>query len=549
MDLSLPPRWPSEARFDAMGILPSALYTLVDLTDEELHQVRQACEAACIEDGNVPNSSVRIATQPRFIGQPLRAVFDHHVAWRARDAPLEFDPKMFVVIVDLEWQQKGVLIVTLDDEEEEDGKVDSFFTNAEDAGRIIVNIQISNMDWDELKSTFGLEAGDEHDGDDGDDDDNNNNNNNDDNPGPDAHHEDGDERGGSHHPDPDSDDQDLGGPPPPKESSNMGFYIPIYIHSQLQPDEVLKELEPMIRYKTPDDYACRIQDSLTPSPAAATAASSSAGHDLVAQAAALHPLRCARNQWLHQKMLIVVDTPDPVENGMLMVRLDWAGLTKDEASPRSRSKADLVNKGTALAGALDLNSCTIRLRYNCQYGLQNPFLTVAQGDAQWPSMTVRQRPKFLVCEYNTPGAEWGFGVDLLYAGVSYQQEYSQEQLVLDQELIVREQYNGTAENFEEAVLKFPMVCREYRFVENFDTRHFLCIDRLDIAEVGVLLVRRRWDGNVWRRTDQELMELDVVGVRSVRVPVKDALKVLEKGRAGDTAEMSQELVEFFDDSD
>lgn len=543
MDLSLPPRWPSEARFDAVESLPSALYTLVDLTDEELHQVRQACEAACIEDGNVPNSSVRIATQPRFIGQPLRAVFDHHVEWRARDAPLEFDPKMFAVVVDVEWQQKGILLVTLDDKEEGGGKVDSFFTDAEDAGRIIVNIQISNMGWDELKSTFGLEAGNEHDGDDGDDDDDNHNSE------PDAHQEDGDEGGGSHHPDPDSGDQDLGGPPPPKESSNMGFYIPIYVHSQLQSDEVLKELEPMIRYKTPDDYACRIQDCLTPSPAAAAASSSAASRDLVAQAAALHPLRCARNQWLHQKMLIVVDTPNPVENGMLMVRLDWAGLTKDEASPRSSSKADLVDKGAALAEALKLDSCTIRLRYNCQYGLQNPFLTIAHGDAKWPSETARQRPKFLVCQYNTTGAEWGFGVDLLYAGVPYHQEYSQEQLVLDQELIVREQYNGTAENFEEAVLKFPMVCRENRFVESFDTRHFICIDRLDITEAGVLLVRRLWDGNVWGRTDQELMELDVVGVRSVRVPVKDALKVLGKGRARDMEGLSPEIVEFFGDSD
>lgn len=542
MDLSLPPRWPSEARFDAMEMLPSALYTLVDLTDEELLEVRQACEAACIEDGNEPNSSVRIAAQPRFIGQPLRAVFDHHVEWRARDAPLEFDPKMFVVVVNVEWQQKGVLIVTLDDQEDEGGNVDSFFTDAGEAGRIIVNIQIGNMGWDELKSAFGLEAGGEHGGDDGDDDDTNN-------PGPNALHEDGDEGGGSHHQDPDSDDKDLGGPSPPKESSNMGFYIPIYIHTQLQPDEVLKELEPMVRYKTPDDYACRIQDSLTPSPAAAASSSSAASHDLVAQAAALHPLRCARNQWLHQKMLIVIDTPDPVENGMLMVHLDWAGLTKDETSPRSSNKADLVAKGAALAGALDLNSCTIRLRYNCQYGLQNPFLTIAQGDARWPSETARQRSKFLVCQYNTPGAEWGFGVDLLYAGVTHQQEYSQEQLVLDQELIVREQYNGTAENFEEAILKFPMVCRENRFVENFDTRHFICIDRVDIAETGVLLVRRHWDGNVWKRTDQELMELDVVGVRSVRVAVKDALRTLEKGRAGNTEGMSPELVEFFGDSD
>lgn len=545
MDLSLPSRWPSEARFEQMDLLPCALFTLVDLTEDELERVRQACEAACIETGSEPNSSVRIASQPRFIEQPLRAVFNHHVEWRSRDAPLEFDPKLFIVVVDVDWQQKGVLIVTLDDEEEEGGNVDSFLTRAEDVGHIIGNVQIGNMGWDELKELYELENGGENDGDDGDggDDDRDND------AGPDAHRGDGDEADVSHQPGPDSDDHDLGGPPPPKASSAMGFYIPIYIHSQLQADDVLQELEPMIRYKTPDDYACRIQDTLTPSPAAASL--SAASHDLVAQAAALHPLRCARNQWLQQKMFILVDTPDPVENGMLMVRLDWAGLTNDQVPPRSSStsKTDLVAKGAALAEALDFNSCTIRLRYNCQYGLQDPFLTIAHGDAKWPSETARQRPKFLVCQYNTPDAEWGFGVDLLYAGVPYQQEYSQEQLILDQELIVREKYNGTAKNFEEAVSKFPMVCRENRFVQNLDTRHFICIDRLDIAEAGVLLVRRRWDGNVRGRTDQELMELDVVGVRSARVPVKDALKILEKGRAGDREGMSPELVEFFGDSD
>lgn len=504
MDLSLPSQWPSEARFDSINLVPAPLYTLVDLTEDELQQVHQACESGCVENGNEPNTSVRIAPQPRFIRQPLRAVFDHHVEMRTRDAALEFDPKHFIVVVDEAWQRKGVLMVTLDDEESEgsnDRNVDSFIIKAGDAGLSIVNIQVGNMDWAELKSNYELQPG-------------------------------GRDNGGD----------DLGGPPPPKEDSIMGFYIPIYIHSQLQPDEVLQQLEPLIRHKTPDQYACRILASLTPSSAAS---SSSASDDLVAQAAALHPLRCARNKWLHPTMLLVVDTSDPFKNGMLMVRLDWAGLANEATL---RTKDALIAMGATLAGALEFNS-TVRLLYNCQYGLQRPFMPIAHGDAKWPSESARRRPKFAVCQYNTPGEGWGFGAELLYPGVPYEQEYGQEQLVYDQELILREEFNGSAENFEEAVQRFPMICRENRVVENFDTSYFIVIDRLDIADAGVLLVRRCWDGIVWGRTDRELMELDIAGVRSMRAAVKDAINILTQGRAGITEGMATELVEFFSGSD
>lgn len=319
----------------------------------------------------------------------------------------------------------------------------------------------------------------------------------------------------------------------------MGFYIPIYIHSQLQPDDVTEHLEPLRRYKTPDEYACRIQASLTPGP-------SSPANDLVAQAAALHPLRCAKNKWLHQTMLLVVDTADPEEHGMLICRLDWAGLA-EEATP-NRTKEALTKTGAALAASLSYNS-TIRVRYNSSYGLQSPFLTLAHGDEKWPSEEARRRPKFGVFQYNTPGEIRGFGAALLYAGVTaYRQEFGQEQLVYDQELVVREEFNGEAESFDEAVLRFPMFCRENRLVEGLDAMYFICVDGIGIAETGVLLVRRRWDGKVWGRSDRELMELEMAeaDVRSVRVPAKDAIETLFRGRAGDTEGMAGELVEFFD---
>ncbi|CAN8101506.1 unnamed protein product [Discula destructiva] len=503
-----------------MDLLPTALYTLIDLSvsEAQLQQVHQACESGCVETGNAPNSCVQIASEAKFVGQPLRTVFDYHVELRTRD-PLEYDPKHFIVVIDEEWQTKGVLLVTLDDGESEGESetrnVDSFVIKAQDAGLSIVNIQIGNSDWGELKSNYELHSDDKDKDDAG---------------GGDSSHAGAD--AGSN--------DDPGGPPAPKESSLMGFYIPIYIHSQVQPDDVIERLEPMKRHKTPEQYVCRIQASLTPS----SSSSSLSSNDLVAQAAALHPLRCAKNRWLHQKMFLVIDTPDPVENGMVMCRLDWAGLTEVGDGTVPRTTSALADMGATLADSLGYNS-TIRIRYSCAYGLQSPFLTLAHGDETWPSEAARRQPKFGVFQYNTPGEVRGFGAGLLDSGAACKQEYGQEQLVYDQEVEARDEFNGEAGSFDEAVQRFPMFCRENRIVENLDKTYFICIDRVDINQAGVLLARRRWDGNVQGRTYRELVKLEINDVRSARVSAKFAINLLVKGRVGDTEGMGPDLLEFF----
>ena len=58
---------------EPMTLHPAALYTLVDLTDAELGDLERECEAACVDTGNERGTSVRLASQPRFVGQPLRA--------------------------------------------------------------------------------------------------------------------------------------------------------------------------------------------------------------------------------------------------------------------------------------------------------------------------------------------------------------------------------------------------------------------------------------------------------------------------------------------
>lgn len=480
------------ARFhnEPMGLLPTALYTLIDLSSEDLQRIQQACESECVANGNEPNSSVRIAPQPTFAGQPLQAVLDYHTELSSR-APLEFNPHNFITVTDEDWQTKGVLLVTLDDDDLE-CNTDSFYIKAADAGLSVLNILVGNSDWTEQKENYELQTvTDEDDGS-------------------------GDENG----------------------RPLTEFYVPIYIHSQLQPKEVLACLEPLAHLKTEEEYMCRIQASLN--------SASTTSQDLVAQAVALHPLRCAKaeNKWLNQTMLVVVDTADPNENGMVMCRLDWEGLP-EAAGTSPHTEDALTEMGATLARSIGVNS-TMRIPYRASYGIQNYFLAIGHGDQAWPSEAARRRPKFGIFQYKAGNHIW-LGAEELLSGAPHTQEFTQEQLIYDKELEVREEeeFRGTAEDFDDAVRRFPMLCRENRLVENLDTTLFICVDREDIVEAGVLLVRRRWDSNVWGRTNRELMSLEIANVCSARVPIGEAISILSKGREGNVDGMTPDLVDFF----
>jgi hypothetical protein len=71
----------------------------------------------------------------------------------------QFDPKYFTVVSYRDWRTKGVVIVALD-EEEMQCKPDLLWIKAEDAGLALVNLQISNVGWEELKED-SLEITDE----------------------------------------------------------------------------------------------------------------------------------------------------------------------------------------------------------------------------------------------------------------------------------------------------------------------------------------------------------------------------------------------------
>ncbi|KAI0436215.1 hypothetical protein F4803DRAFT_246727 [Xylaria telfairii] len=506
-DLSLPTEAPSSmSQYRAhqpANSNPTALYTLVDMTDDELADLARECEAACVETGSERGSCVRPAPQPRFVGQPLRAVFDYHLELAKQ---ITYEPEYFIAAIDKDWRGRGVILVTLNDDDDM-WRVQSYRTKASDAGLTVINLQIGNTGWDEERD-FSEIFPDRDDGGGANDDPNDNDNN-------------------------DNDEDD--GPPAPVKNIPLGYYIPIYIHSSLPEDKVVEKLEPAFKHKSPEDYACRIQARLTPT---SSESSTTAIDDLIQQAATLHPLRCAKNKYLQKAYLLLIDTSDPVENGMLMVKLPPWDLDATE-------KTDLREIGEQLGKT---NREYIRIPYSCHDGLQTRFLILCNGDADWPSPEVRAQPVFVVFQYGTQGKDLGFGWNQMDPGASKRKPGEERLVYVPEQVRPRPSGRGMERvewNFNEAVEYFPWFCVQKRFIEGLDTTFFICVQGDDAASRGVLLVRRKWDRNLWGRTRDELLGLTVEGVKDAVVPIKDALGVLERGRKGDTEGMNDSLKEFF----
>ncbi|KAI1308369.1 hypothetical protein F5Y03DRAFT_350827 [Xylaria venustula] len=512
-DLSLPteaPSWMAQYSAQQPAIYnPTALYSLADMTDDELADLERECEAACVELGSERGSCVRLAPEARFVGQPLRAVFEYHLELAKQ---ITYEPEYFIAAVDKDWRARGVILVTLNDDDAM-WHVQSYRTKASDAGLTVINLQIGNLGWDEERDLYKVFS--DRDDRDGANDEPNDNGNND--------NEDAD--------DDDSDD----GPPAPTKTIPLGYYIPIYIHSSLSEDKVIEKLEPAFKHKSPENYGCRVQARLTPT---SSEVSTTVTDNLIQQAATLHPLRCAKNKYLQKAYILVIDTSDPGENGMLMVKLpSWeSDATK---------KTDLRDIGERLA---QTNLENIRIPYSCHDGLQTRFLILCNGDADWPSPDVRAQPVFVVFQYGTHGKDLGFGWNRMDPGASKRKPGEERLVYAPEQVKPRPSGRGMERmewNFEEAIKYFPWFCVQKRFIEGLDTTFFICVEGDDVVDKGVLLVRRKWDGNLWGRTRDELLGLPIETVKSALVPIKDALGLLERGRKGDTEGMSDSLTEFF----
>ena len=143
VELDLPKHTPQAVREreQSFALHPFALYTIADISENEYSRSLERCNSRYGDHEN----SVRRPPKYGFVGRSFQEILDYHITL-AKDK--RYDMVNFLVITSKEWEQFGIILVTLDDEL---GNVDSCQIPAEDTGITLVNLQIGNADWKEIK--------------------------------------------------------------------------------------------------------------------------------------------------------------------------------------------------------------------------------------------------------------------------------------------------------------------------------------------------------------------------------------------------------------
>jgi hypothetical protein len=149
IDLSLPESVPTMAQHQdrPMTLDAFALYNLVDNEKEPSGLIEQ-CHLDCPRD-----DYVHFRKAPNI--RSLKGLIDLHLENTVKDG---FDPNLLLVVADKDWRRKGLVIVTLGDDE---GKPDKFNIKVADSGILLVNLQIGNTDWYEGKENYEVTGRDE----------------------------------------------------------------------------------------------------------------------------------------------------------------------------------------------------------------------------------------------------------------------------------------------------------------------------------------------------------------------------------------------------
>ncbi|KAF2637636.1 hypothetical protein P280DRAFT_529932 [Massarina eburnea CBS 473.64] len=489
LDFTLPSTAPAEYLWrDGPELLTTALYTLVPLSDDELREVARKCESLCENDDE--GEVVRPAPESRFVSQPLRAVYDTHIKLGVRG---EFDPIYFIVVVHKNWKERGVLLVTLMTDDEPP-LIDSFFCKPEDSGITVQNLQIGNSDWEESRESWEIAAVDveqevESNADDKDD----------------VEFPTDAEEG-------QSDDE---GPQYPPKKPAYAYLIPIYILSSVDANVVISGLESH-NHPMSEPLISRIhsQASLTPKPQQNIDIKTLAKpdpqvtEDLIAQACTLHPVRCRANKWLNKTYLLVCDNTNYSQEGLILVKLAWDGVTK------GRSKDELRKTGkTASREARRIPGTSVD-------GIRYGYLMIADDTAVFS----RTHSAFCIFQLNTDMPHHGVNVvDSQHSDRKANDEYFE--VMADVEL----HRSSEPENIKmewtlkEAINRFPWVCYSNRFEPLFNRQYFIFVDHEVVVEKGVILVRYDWDGNI-KKSEGELWDSGKLGlVRTMRIPAKVAM--------------------------
>ncbi|KXX75359.1 hypothetical protein MMYC01_201474 [Madurella mycetomatis] len=448
LDLSLPSTAPAVGRYhdQPMELRPAALYTLVDLSDEELQELQHVCESQSSVPAFDSGSNVRLPPRPSFVGEPLRAAVEYHLELNDSNQGA-FDPIHFVVAFHEDWRASGVLLVTLDDDDLE-CKTDFFKVRAQDSGVIIVGLQLGNTDWSESKECYSIQLR-VSDG----------NGGNNDGGGNGGAADDGNVNSGPSPPD--DPGSPSSGPVPPHGPTALGYYIGVYAVAGVDTRTIIRALEPGPSNKQPQNFNCRLQAVLPPSTS-----------DPASVAMDLHASRCATNPWLHKFFLLVADTPDPSTNGILLASLGGQAKTKT-FPPRA----------------------TQRLPCTAKDAVQAAICTMAQGLRAW--IPPAGLPAVVVFRYDT-GRQPLEKVAALLDPQWDRRASGEEVLVFapGHERVKGRGLKRVQYSLQEAVRRWPALCFDERFRGNLTPQYFICVDNGDVEREGVALVQVAWDGDV-----------------------------------------------------
>ncbi|KAH8179048.1 hypothetical protein LIA77_00567 [Sarocladium implicatum] len=301
---------------------PFALFVHVELENPgELAQVEQACNEQVSDVSHEHDGPVRrVISRWDFKGEPLRASVAYFLETILPTR--EWDFFYYVAIVDRDWRDKGVLLVTMDDgdEDEDEARIDIVRVQANEAGLALVNLQIGNANWEDYK-----EAEDDDDDDDGRESD---------------YDDDANETEDYYHDDdlelswetsvPDEDYSDGAG----DDILSGRYWFGLYVAPQVRWKPLLYELQPAwgARSLNFPDLPCRPEGRL----------SGTRRSELIAEAARLHPMRCRNNPVLLRTMFMIADEQSYQEQGFLLVKIDWDCNAADDAKV---SLSDLANLG------------------------------------------------------------------------------------------------------------------------------------------------------------------------------------------------------------
>ncbi|KAK8189889.1 hypothetical protein HDK77DRAFT_234266 [Phyllosticta capitalensis] len=149
--LALPHKVPEVEKWrDEPNLLPAALYTLFDISNDDFIRLQEACEMEC----EIHRRGDCVKPPPKFSFPDLKSIMEYHL--QLAEAK-QFDPTLFIVAVDKSWEAEGVLLVTLDfDDDQVDCISDKFWVQANKSGSCFVNISIGESDWQKAKQSFAI---------------------------------------------------------------------------------------------------------------------------------------------------------------------------------------------------------------------------------------------------------------------------------------------------------------------------------------------------------------------------------------------------------